>query len=179
MYAISKKFDFCYGHRVYTQDCNVKYALEDSNPCKRIHGHQGTVSAIIESDQLDYRGFVIDFKELSFIKKFINDNLDHRFILSFEDPGFENLTQLPVNVIKSEAYPVELLDNIIMGWRHTEVEQDSFVFVDFNPTSENLARWIFKGIEDVIAKSPFKCNVKEVCWSETPKTHAIYTGLQE
>jgi len=177
MFKISKSFDFCYGHRVYSQNVNTKYAIEDDNPCRRIHGHQGNVTIEMETNQLDGRGFVIDFKELTFVKKFINDNLDHRFILSYDDPNFAHLAvgHSPSDIAEI-AYPIELLDDVVMGYRATDIEQDSFVFVDFNPTSENLAKWIYDGVKSVIGKSPFWCSVKSVTWSETPKTQAVYTG---
>jgi len=176
MYTIGKSFDFCYGHRVYSQSVNIKYSIDDANPCRRIHGHQGNVSIVIESERLDTRGFVIDFKELTFIKKFINDNLDHRFILSYDDPRFEQLACTDVESVKKECSPITLIDDIIMGWRNHRIELDSFVFVNFNPTSEALAEWIYNGVQKAINRSPFKCNVKEVIWSETPKTKAIYNG---
>jgi len=177
MYKISKSFDFCYGHRVYSQNVNTKYSIDDENPCRRIHGHQGNVTVELRALSLDHRGFVIDFKELTFLKKFINDNLDHRFILSFEDPNFSHLAvgHSPEDV-KEIAYPIEVLDGVIAGYRAPEIENDSFVFVDFNPTSENLAEWIYSTVECVLNKSPFKCRMESVIWSETPKTQAIFTG---
>jgi len=155
---------------------NTKYAIEDDNPCRRIHGHQGNITIIVESNNLDNRDFVIDFKELTFIKKFINDNLDHRFILSYEDPRFEQLACCSVSDVKRQSTPVVILDEISMCWRCKDIELDSFVFVDFNPTSERLAQWIYDGVEKCIDESPFNCKVKEVIWSETPKTKAVYRG---
>jgi len=176
MFKINKSFDFCYGHRVYSQDVNTKYAIEDDNPCRRIHGHQGKVTIEMESSSLDSRGFVIDFKELTFVKKFINNNLDHRFILSYEDPNFMSITGgYDTGRVEQLASPIILLDDTIMGYRCSEIEQDSFIFVDFNPTSENLAKWIYDGVFDVIFESPFKCYIKAVTWSETPKTGAVYS----
>jgi len=173
---ISKSFDFCYGHRVYSQNCNVKYSIEDDNPCRRIHGHQGKVTISMSAESLDHRGFVIDFKELTFIKKFINGNLDHRFILSYSDPRFEQLTAgISAERVRLKSIPVTLLDGVVMGWRYKSIENDSFIFVNFNPTSENLAKWIYEGVDKVLAESPFECHIDEVIWSETPKTQAIYS----
>jgi len=178
MFKISKSFDFCYGHRVYSQNVNTKYAIEDDNPCRRIHGHQGNVTIEMSAKSLDDRGFVIDFKELTFVKKFINDNLDHRFILSYDDPKFSHLaTGHSPDDVKGIARPILLLNATCMGWRCESIEQDSFVFVNFNPTSENLARWIYHGVRDILDTSPFKCNIESVTWSETPKTQAIYSGV--
>jgi len=187
-YKISKSFDFCYGHRVYTQDVDPDYAGSLECPCQRIHGHQGKITVEMSIDKLDQRGFVVDFKELSFIKYFIDNNLDHRFIVSVQDPGFQKLVGIdPLYTIKEDSelvIPIHLHSNELMGYRfdidnpHIKMDMNhlnSFVIVDFNPTSEELAKWIYEGLEKVFDQSPFDCRVESVEWSETPKTKAVYT----
>jgi len=187
-YKISKSFDFCYGHRVYTQDVDPDYAGSFECPCQRIHGHQGKITVEMSIDKLDQRGFVVDFKELSFIKYFIDNNLDHRFIVSVQDPGFQKLVGIdPLYTIKEDSelvIPIHLHSNELMGYRfdidnpHIKMDANhlnSFVVVDFNPTSEELAKWIYEGLEKVFDQSPFNCQMSSVEWSETPKTKAIYT----
>jgi len=176
MFTISKSFEFCYGHRVYSQDVVEKYAGSKECPCRRIHGHQGKCTITVETETLDDRGFVIDFKELSFIKSFFDDNIDHRFILSYDDPGIMNITN--GGFVDGKDWKVELLDGVFMCNRNANVVDDSFVFVSFNPTSENLAKWIYEGVRDVLKQSPFDCKVTKVEWSETPKTSAIYTEIE-
>jgi len=172
MYKISKAFDFCYGHTVFSQDVVEKYSMSSECPCKRLHGHQGKVEIHIETESLDSRGFVMDFKELSFIKQLIDDNLDHRFIISKLDPNFERLVGTPYKDCKLND--VNIL-GVKFGERITNEQwTDSFFVVDFNPTSEELAKWIYDGISQVIEESPFDANVQQVVWSETPKTQAVY-----
>ena len=181
MFNISKSFDFCYGHRVFSQNCNVKYALEDSNPCRKIHGHQGKITVFMNAEKLDERGFVIDFKELTFMKRFIDDNIDHRFIVSIMDPNFSKLVGSNFEDLKSSGRltPMYLLgDESLMGYMiadPVDADESSFFIVDFNPTSEELARWIFQGVESLIKDAPFECVTEKVTWSETPKTQATFT----
>ena len=180
MFKIKKSFDFCYGHRVFSQDVVEKYSLSTECPCHRIHGHQGQASVFVETEQLDSRGFVIDFKELNFMKKFIDNNIDHRFIISVQDPEFERLVGLSVEQAQEKSTPIYLLGNEVeMGQRiidESDRHLDSFFIVDFNPTSEELSKWLFSKVDLLIKESPFDCKVQKVIWSETPKTGAEYSN---
>lgn len=190
MYKISKRFDFCYGHRVYSQDCNVRYALDDDNPCRRMHGHQGSVEIHMSSEDLDYRGFVIDFKELAFVKKFLDTYIDHHFIVSVYDPLFTRIVGMSTSAAIDATRPVRMIDvcdsiedrspyRVAGRCLDSNDKQDfvnSFFIVSFNPTSESLAQWIYVLVDNVIAQSPFKVKIDRVVWSETPKTQAVYTG---
>lgn len=173
-HRLNKSFDFCYGHRVYSQDVVEKYSGSPECPCHRIHGHQGNVTIHMQTESLDSRGFVIDFKELNFVKKFIDTYVDHRFVISTLDPNFATIVGEELQQLQLEN--VYMLDDIIVGQRvvnpnsHTE----SFLIVDFNPTSEELAKWIYDNVTKVIEQSPFECSVEKVVWSETPKTSATY-----
>ena len=69
MYRISKQFHFSAAHRLDL--------LPDDHPCSRLHGHNYIVEAVRESEELDQRGFVVDYNELEPIRTFIDENLDH------------------------------------------------------------------------------------------------------
>ena len=69
MFRISKQFHFSAAHQL-----NL---LPDDHPCSRLHGHNYIVEAVLESEKLDHRGFVVDYNELDPINTFINENLDH------------------------------------------------------------------------------------------------------
>jgi len=56
--------------------------------CSRIHGHNFRVELAIETDQLDPRGFVIEFQ---YVKDLI-DQFDHRLILAEGDPWIDAFT---------------------------------------------------------------------------------------
>lgn len=87
MYRISKKFEFSASH--------IINGLPDNHPCARLHGHNYTVEIILSSWELDITGFIIDFGDLSPLKDFINNALDHRHlndVLPF-NPTSENLAK--------------------------------------------------------------------------------------
>ena len=40
-WKISKEFEFCYGHRVWSQTLNTEFSLDGCLKCRHLHGHQG------------------------------------------------------------------------------------------------------------------------------------------
>jgi 6-pyruvoyltetrahydropterin/6-carboxytetrahydropterin synthase len=72
MHTIGKRFHFSASH--------IIGGLADGHPCARLHGHNYEVEVILQSPTLDAVGFVRDFHELSALKTFINDTLDHRHL---------------------------------------------------------------------------------------------------
>ena len=71
-YAVSKRFGFSASH--------VLHGLGDDHPCSRLHGHNYDVEVIAEADELDDRGFVVDFRELDAVKHWVDATLDHRHL---------------------------------------------------------------------------------------------------
>ena len=106
MFRLSQEIDFCYGHRL----------LNYSGKCRHLHGHNGRAVIVLEGEQLDHRGMLVDFTDIkSSLRQWIEDQLDHRMILSRDDPALPVLQQL--------GEPLFVLDS--------------------NPTAENIARLIF------------------------------------
>ena len=68
-WEISKEFDFCYGHRVWSQTLNIDFSLDACLKCRHLHGHQGKVIVYLESNELN-NSMVTDFKHLNWFKKF-------------------------------------------------------------------------------------------------------------
>lgn len=180
MFVIRKSFDFCYGHRVYSQDVDPRLALSDECPCRRLHGHQGKITVYVSSEDLDNRGFVIDFKELTFLKRFVDDVLDHRFIVSMFDPEFERIVGVSPEDAEFENVFLDIggesLNSGAMKLTGSKTDDllDSFVVVAFNPTSEMLSMWISQLVEKVFSKYVDRKFGVFVEWSETPKTGAMY-----
>jgi 6-pyruvoyltetrahydropterin/6-carboxytetrahydropterin synthase len=92
MYQIDKTINFCYGHRVWTQELNEDYCAKGDNQtkCKHLHGHEGSVRVFLEAEELN-NGFVTDFKHLGWLKDFIDAYIDHKFIVDFNDPGINQI----------------------------------------------------------------------------------------
>ena len=106
MFQLSRDIPFCYGHRL----------MNYSGKCRNLHGHNGIARIVVEGDQLDPNGMLLDIsliKEL--VQTWVDESLDHTMILSRDDP------LLPVLRDRGER-----------------------VFVmDDNPTAENLAKLVF------------------------------------
>jgi 6-pyruvoyltetrahydropterin/6-carboxytetrahydropterin synthase len=54
--------------------------------CAYIHGHNWSVSLTFSATKLDNNGFVVDFGKTKYIKKWIEENLDHCCLLNLTDP---------------------------------------------------------------------------------------------
>jgi 6-pyruvoyltetrahydropterin/6-carboxytetrahydropterin synthase len=54
MYSVTKRLDFCYGHRL----------LDYDGVCKHPHGHNAVVEIEIQTDALDRRNMVADFTDI-------------------------------------------------------------------------------------------------------------------
>lgn len=105
-WIIDKSFSFCYGHRVHNQRLNTKFTESGDAclACRHLHGHEGLVKVFLEEDldfsgelkegkpisNVEKTGMVTDFKHLGWFKNFLDDTLDHKFIMDLRDPLFPN-----------------------------------------------------------------------------------------
>lgn len=106
MYKVTKVINFSYGHRL----------LNYSGKCCNLHGHNGKVEIEIFSEKLNDIGMVVDFIEIkNKIQKWIDDNLDHKMLLSKDDPV--------VKILKDNNEDVYIMDT--------------------NPTAEAIAKLIY------------------------------------
>ncbi len=94
-YIIDKSFSFCYGHRVHNQRLDTEFTESGDAclACRHLHGHEGLVKVFLEEEsQLNSNvvstGMVTDFKHLGWFKNFLDDTLDHKFIMDLRDPLF-------------------------------------------------------------------------------------------
>jgi len=77
MYAVTKRLEFCYGHRL----------LDYDGVCRHPHGHNAVVEIEIRSEELDRRNMVADFTDIkNAMKAWIDRELDHKMILRRDDP---------------------------------------------------------------------------------------------
>ena len=92
MYVIDKSFSFCYGHRVWSQQLEEEFCEvgDYCTKCRHLHGHEGKLHVYLESTELT-RGMVTDFKHLGWLKDFLDNVIDHKFILDTNDPWFDNI----------------------------------------------------------------------------------------
>ena len=170
---ISKQFDFCYGHRVWSQELNKEYALDDCLMCRHLHGHQGKIIVHLESDKLQ-NGMVTDFKHLNWFKKFLDDTIDHKFIIDINDPLFDTL--LPHYKDNKAFHTMEqdfmIPDLSILEGEPLHIQElyEGYIIVDFVPTSENLSAWLLKIVQKKMAK--IGVIVSHLEYFETPKSRS-------
>ena len=106
MFRVTKEIDFCYGHRLLNYD----------GKCKYLHGHNGKAVIVLEGQQLDHRGMVVDFSDIKQqVAGWIDANLDHRMILHEADPI--------VPILQKLGEPMHIVSE--------------------NPTAENIAKLIY------------------------------------
>lgn len=107
MFRVSQEIEFCYGHRLLNYD----------GKCRFLHGHNGKAVIVLEGEDLDHRGMLVDFSDIKkSIATWIDGHLDHRMILNRQDPT--------VDFLLSQNEPLCLIDE--------------------NPTAETIARMIYR-----------------------------------
>ena len=119
--------------------------------CKYLHGHNGRMHFIIQGN-LDVVGRVIDF---SVIKKvlcaWLEENWDHKFLIWQNDSIWTKLRM---------------------------VEPMGIVLVPFNPTAENMAKYMLEEIGPELLK-PYAVELVKVIMEETRKCKATATKIIE
>jgi 6-pyruvoyltetrahydropterin/6-carboxytetrahydropterin synthase len=105
MYLVTKRIDFCYGHRL----------LDYDGICKHPHGHNAVAEIDVRTDRLDSRNMVADFADIKrIVKGWIDRELDHKMILRHDDPLVAPLERLGEPIYKLESNPtVERIARLI------------------------------------------------------------------
>ena len=105
MYSVTKKIEFCYGHRL----------LDYDGICKHPHGHNAVAEIEVRNDALDPRNMVCDFSDIKrVVKGWIDTNLDHQMILRRDDPLVPPLQRLGEPIYLVDSNPtVEHIAKII------------------------------------------------------------------
>ncbi len=95
--------------------------------CKHLHGHNYIGTLIMESDTLNSLGMVIDYSQMKqVIKDLIESKFDHKFIMKRGDLFNEALAKVC-----------------------EDFKDTSIVWVDYNPTVENIITDIKETVEKV------------------------------
>ena len=108
IHKVTKEIQFCYGHRLLNYD----------GKCRHLHGHNGTVQIEVQSKNLDSRGIVLDFGEITkIIKTWIDQELDHKMLLCAADPLLKVLQDLREPCFVMEKNPTaENIANLIYDY---------------------------------------------------------------
>ena len=158
-FEVTRYHDFSYGHRVVGHETK----------CKHLHGHNGRVHFTCTpakrskelgtgSMGLDKLGRVIDFGVIKDkLCTWLEDNWDHKFLVSKHDKMIISM----------------LDDSTLMCNKDHRDFVESLVWLQFNPTAENLAKYLV----DVIGPQQLEgtgVQLVHVKFEETAKCHASY-----
>ncbi len=131
--------------RYHDISCGHRVVGHESK-CNRLHGHNYRFHFVIESGSLDKIGRVVDFSVIKeTLCQWLEDNFDHRFLMWEKDPFLPTLLDL---------------------------SRESIVVVPFNPTAENIARYMIDVVAPPLLK-PYGCELVECRVDETRKCSAI------
>lgn len=190
--TISKKFDFCYGHRVWSQQLDPNFAEDTCLKCRHLHGHQGEIEVELSPLRSDatplVNGMITDFKHLGWFKKWVDNVLDHKFIMDKNDPLFQEMFEKEIPYLQDEPYSVAhmgidfriryfVLETINLdkmnkdGMNISDARKEmleGMIFVNFVPTSENLARNIALLVNAKMKPLDVRCSGLK--FNETPKS---------
>jgi 6-pyruvoyltetrahydropterin/6-carboxytetrahydropterin synthase len=132
--SITRRFEFCAGHRVYGHE----------GKCAHVHGHQYFVEITVTTPRLDALGMVIDFSAIKeVIGTWIDLNWDHGMLLNVDDP-------------------------LVDFWA-TELRGHKYFALPYNPTAENIARYLLQKV--CPEEMPDLTTTKVKVW-ETPNCYA-------
>lgn len=169
---IDKEFSWEGGHRVWAQKLEHEHlSLSTECACKHLHGHSYAIKVFLGADNLDNSAMVTDFKNLNFMKQFVDDVLDHKFMIDVNDPMFTRITGE-----RSEGLGVVKDFTNLSDYIESEEQDDfdsSFVLVNFVPTSENICKYLFEYAQAQLGNV---ANVTAVELWETKKSHCRYEG---
>jgi 6-pyruvoyltetrahydropterin/6-carboxytetrahydropterin synthase len=117
------------------------------NKCRYLHGHNYRITFVVAAQELDNIGRVMDFSVIkSKLCMWLEDNYDHKFLVWSKDPLLEQLSNL---------------------------SGESIVVTDFNPTAENIARYLVEVIGPM-QLSGSGCTLIKCIVQETRKCSAEY-----
>jgi 6-pyruvoyltetrahydropterin/6-carboxytetrahydropterin synthase len=112
MYSVTKRINFCYGHRL----------LDYDGICKHPHGHNALAEIEVRTDQLDTRNMVCDFSDIKrIVKGWIDRELDHKMVLRRDDPLVKPLQELGEPIFLVDSNPtVECMARLIFEYASSQ-----------------------------------------------------------
>lgn len=178
-WTIDKEFSFEMGHRVWAQKLDrPDLSIETECACKHLHGHSYTIKVFLGADTLDQSAMVTDFKNLNFMKEFVDGVLDHKFMIDINDPNFKIITGVhgPADLaLFNHTATIPNFTNlgqlVTSDEENTQLHRNSFVLVNFVPTSENICKYLKLYAQERIGD--FATVTAVELW-ETKKSHCRY-----
>lgn len=133
--------------RYHDISCGHRVHMHESK-CRHLHGHNYRIHFTCQAESLDNVGRVIDFSDIkSRLCMWVEENWDHKFLMWEDDP-------------------------MLMAIARADTE-GSIVMCPFNPTAENMAKFLV----DVVGPEQLKgtgIKLVQVRVEETRKCSATY-----
>ena len=126
---------------------------DSAQKCQSIHGHSWWAEVWLDGSELDERGLLIEFGVYKKAwRELIDGQLDHHLLLNEADPVLGPIVE------------------VIGGCRITTFP--------FEPTTENVARWLFERSAELLDQVAPDCGMKvvKVRVDETGVNAIEYTG---
>lgn len=185
MYTIQKEFSADLAHRVHTQKLDCKFTENNSKrlKCRGLHGHTVSILIKLEADKL-VNNMVLDYNEIGWFKKLIDDILDHKTLLCSDDPIFQKVFKpLAKETYALPEYSTEEFK--VFKFKLDDITDpdilelaNSITILNFPSTSENLAHWlrdvVQRNINDFNIRNNTNVKCASVAYKETPKSEAVY-----
>lgn len=173
MFIISKEIEGDFGHRVWTQNLDEKFACTTSCKCKALHGHRfKIVPELYNEDGLQADGMVTDFSHLAAFKKWVDEVMDHKLLMDVNDPVFSKMFPKAIFEVGEFKYKSYLqMKHFLTSLTKEEKEiYEGLTIINFVPTAENLCKWLAVNILPTFL--PKGIRVKALTFYETPKSFA-------
>ncbi|MGJ8639423.1 MAG: 6-pyruvoyl trahydropterin synthase family protein [Opitutaceae bacterium] len=87
--------DIPFAHRQHNHDGH----------CSLIHGHNWCITLTFACSETDKNGFVVDFGKLKYLKRWIDENLDHACLFNESDPEKDRLLSTAGHLFKPYILP--------------------------------------------------------------------------
>ena len=178
-WVIDKEFHWEGGHRVWAQKLDrPDLSITTDCACKHLHGHSYTIKVFLGANELDQSSMVTDFKNLNFMKEFVDNVLDHKFMIDVNDPNFKIITGVHGAADLALFGQTTTIPNftnlgqlVPADSENEQLHRNSFVLVNFVPTSENICKYLKQYAQERIGD--FATLVAVELW-ETKKSHCRY-----
>lgn len=127
MYSVTKRIEFCYGHRL----------LDYDGICKHLHGHNAVADIELRTNRLDKNNMVCDFSDIKrIVKGWIDREIDHKMVLRHDDPLVKLLEPLGEPMYLLDSNPtVERIARLIFEYANGQGLPVARVKVWETPTS--------------------------------------------
>lgn len=177
--------EFDYGHSVHLQELDETLSCNSQCKCRWRHGHRGKVVAYLSADELSgaQENMVIDFNDMKIMTKWIDDTLDHKFLIDINDPSnfdtfhhFWKDGKFDENVLIKKPEGNWIIDPKAYANMEEvlQTKYESYVILPFVPTSEQLSKWMYEVMSMLMRSTGVK--VYKIEWYETPKSRSAYYG---